>query len=33
VKVALTIHVQRISKGARAKIEAAGGTVEEFSAA
>ncbi len=33
VKVALTIRVQRISKGARAKIEAAGGTVEEFSAA
>jgi len=33
VTVALTIHVQRISKGARAKIEAAGGTVEEFSAA
>lgn len=33
VKVALTVRVQRISKGARAKIEAAGGTVEEFSAA
>jgi large subunit ribosomal protein L15 len=33
VKVPLTIRVQRISKGARAKIEAAGGTVEEFSAA
>ncbi len=33
VKVPLTVRVQRISKGARAKIEAAGGTVEEFSAA
>ncbi len=28
VKVALKVHVQRVTKGARAKIEAAGGSVE-----
>lgn len=28
IKVALTVHAQRVSKGAQAKIEAAGGKVE-----
>jgi large subunit ribosomal protein L15 len=30
IKVALTLRVQKVSGGARAKIEAAGGTVEEW---
>ena len=30
IKVALTVRVQKVSGGARAKIEAAGGTVEEW---
>ncbi|HLB63563.1 MAG TPA: 50S ribosomal protein L15 [Anaerolineales bacterium] len=32
VKVALKVHVHRVSRGARAKIEAAGGTVEVLQA-
>jgi large subunit ribosomal protein L15 len=32
VKVALTVRVQKVSGGARAKIEAAGGKVEEWEA-
>jgi large subunit ribosomal protein L15 len=32
IKVALTVRVQKVSGGARAKIEAAGGKVEEWEA-
>ena len=33
IKAALTVRVQKVSGGARKKIEAAGGTVEEWKAA